>query len=131
MFALILTLGNMKSQKQKILEMMLERYPGWLLNTEMNRDICFRYGARLLDLKKEGWEIENEPVPNTRRQVWRCRLLKPCNEKNFTKTKTQDRVCDDSHQKETKETPQMHFLREESDNLPPFHPSKQEQLFAL
>jgi hypothetical protein len=121
----------MKSQKDKILELMLDRFPGWLLNTEMNRDVCFRYGARLLDLKKEGWEIENEPVPNTRRQVWRCRLLKPYNEKNITKTKTENRMRDDSHEEKAEETSQMHLLQPTSDHLPSFHSPGQKQLFEM
>jgi hypothetical protein len=75
-----------ESQKDKILTLMLERFPGWVRNTELNADICFRYGARIYDLKKEGWEIENIPVPNTKRQVWQCRLLKPFNpQKPFLK----------------------------------------------
>lgn len=60
---------------------MLERFPGWARNTELNADICFRYGARIYDLKRDGWEIENIPVPGTNRQVWQCRLLKPYNPK--------------------------------------------------
>jgi len=69
-----------KSQKQIILEKMLEKFPDWVFNTELN-DICFRYGGRLMELRRDGWEIVNEPVPGTNRQVWRCRLLKPFKEK--------------------------------------------------
>ncbi len=70
-----------KSQKRKILDLMLERFPGWVRNDELNYEICFRYGGRICELRKDGWEIENIPVPGTNRKIWQCRLLKPFNPK--------------------------------------------------
>jgi hypothetical protein len=70
----------MKSQKDKILELLLERYPMYVTNFEMNEKICFRYGGRICDLRKEGWEIENKQVKENP-QEWRAKLLKPYNEK--------------------------------------------------
>ena len=97
----------------------------------MNRDICFRYGARILDLKKEGWEIENEPVPETRRQVWRCRLLKPYNEKTITKTKIENGVREHNNETNIGREPEMRVLQSTSDNGTSLHSPSQEQLFTL
>ena len=67
------------SQKDKILNLLLDRFPGYATNFEMN-DICFRYGGRLKDLRNEGWEIANEQVKENP-QEWRAKLLKPYNPK--------------------------------------------------
>lgn len=66
----------MKSQKQKILELLLDRFPGYVTNFEMNEKICFRYGGRICDLRKEGWKIMNEQNKENP-QEWRAWLLSP------------------------------------------------------
>lgn len=49
------------TQKERIAELM--RDMRWHKNSELNR-ICFRYGARLWELKHEdGWLIEKRNVP--------------------------------------------------------------------
>jgi hypothetical protein len=67
------------SQKRKIIDLLLDRYPGYATNFELN-DICFRYGGRICDLRKDGWDIENKQVKENP-QEWRAKLLKPYNEK--------------------------------------------------
>jgi hypothetical protein len=44
-----------RTQKQRILDLMAPRQ--WVHFRDLN-DICFRYGARLYDLRKEGYEFE-------------------------------------------------------------------------
>ena len=49
------------TQKDRIVELL--RDMGWHTNAELNR-ICFRYGARLWELKHEdGYIIEKRNVP--------------------------------------------------------------------
>jgi hypothetical protein len=117
------------SQKRKIIDLLLERYPGYATNFELN-DVCFRYGGRICDLRKEGWDIENKQVKENP-QEWRARLLKPYNEKNITKTKTKNRLCDNSHEEKAEEASQMHLLQSTSDHLPPFYSPGQKQLFEM
>jgi hypothetical protein len=117
------------SQKRKIIDLLLERYPGYATNFELNK-ICFRYGGRIKDLRDDGWEIENEPVKENR-QEWRAKLLKPYNEKSITKTKTENRLRDHSHQEETEEASQMHLLQPTGNHLPSLHSSRQKQLFEM
>jgi hypothetical protein len=45
------------NNKTKVL-LALQR-PDGATNVQLN-DICFRYGARLYDLRKEGWKIKTE-----------------------------------------------------------------------
>ena len=45
------------SQKEKILKLLKERGANGATNYELN-DICFRYGARIKDLRDEGYDIK-------------------------------------------------------------------------
>jgi hypothetical protein len=65
----------MKSQKDKILELLLEAYPNYITNFTLNK-ICFRYGGRIHELRRDGWKIENIPSKDNH-QEWHCRLLQP------------------------------------------------------
>ena len=46
------------SAKERVL---LRLQAGPALNTELN-DICFRYGARILEIRAEGHRIDREPL---------------------------------------------------------------------
>lgn len=48
---------NAPSQKERILSLLRARGPAGVTNLELN-NICFRYGGRIFDLRKEGWQIE-------------------------------------------------------------------------
>lgn len=45
------------SQREKILNVLEDRGPAGVLNIELNEGVCYRYGARLLELRKEGYNI--------------------------------------------------------------------------
>jgi hypothetical protein len=45
-----------KSQKQKVLEALRRGGKFGILNVELNK-ICFRYGARIHELRREGYDI--------------------------------------------------------------------------
>ena len=44
-------------QRQKILDVLIERGEQGVRNTELN-EICFRYGARIFELRKLGHDIK-------------------------------------------------------------------------
>jgi hypothetical protein len=48
------------SDRARVLDVLSDRC--WHGNGELAR-ICNRYGARILELKREGWDIEAEPLP--------------------------------------------------------------------
>jgi len=48
----------MKTKEQKVLELLRSRKNG-AMNTELNR-ICFRYGARIADLRAKRYIIETK-----------------------------------------------------------------------
>lgn len=45
------------SQRDKILRLLTQRR-GKLVNMRRLNDICFRYGARISDLRKQGYKID-------------------------------------------------------------------------
>jgi len=47
------------SKKALILSKLLARGRAGVTNLELN-EICFRYGGRIFDLRKEGWDIETK-----------------------------------------------------------------------
>ena len=57
------------SQTARILKLLQKRKTG-VLNTELN-EVCFRYGARIHDLRSEGWVIVSQPES---RSLWRFTL---------------------------------------------------------
>jgi hypothetical protein len=63
------------SQSDKIIELLLDRFPRYITNFEAN-NICFRYGGRIHELRKKGWQIENVQSKDNR-QEWRAWLESP------------------------------------------------------
>ena len=49
------------SQKFRILKWMANVQPEGLMNYNLNT-ICFRYGARIMELRRDGFEIETERI---------------------------------------------------------------------
>lgn len=56
------------TQKERILGVLKEG--GWHSVLELNA-ICWRYGARLWDLRQEGWNLEKRVSQNTGLEDWR------------------------------------------------------------
>jgi hypothetical protein len=50
------------SQRQQILELLRERGSGGVTNAELN-EVCFRYGARIFELRKAGHKIKTVGGP--------------------------------------------------------------------
>lgn len=46
----------MKTQKEKVARLLWSKYKRQVLNTDLNR-ICYRYGARIQELRQDGWVI--------------------------------------------------------------------------
>ena len=46
------------NQRERILALLIERGPQGVTNVEFNRDVCFRYGARIFELRRQGYRIE-------------------------------------------------------------------------
>jgi hypothetical protein len=65
-----------QSQKEKIIALLLERFPKWATNVELNQ-ICFRYGGRIDELREEGWAIENLRNWDFEGNVWSLWLESP------------------------------------------------------
>lgn len=59
------------SQTAKIVKLLEKRGMRGALNTELNK-ICFRYGARIYELRKDGYNISCTPV---RRGLYNYALL--------------------------------------------------------
>lgn len=59
------------SQKEIIIALLSDRQ--WHTTAELN-DICFRYGARLWDLRHEGYVFDEQRIGNG--PLWRWKLLK-------------------------------------------------------
>jgi hypothetical protein len=51
--------SKIPSQRDQILRLLRERGPSGVTNVELN-GICFRYGARLWELRREGHSIRTE-----------------------------------------------------------------------
>ena len=61
------------TQKERILQLLREHPQSGVSNFELNQ-LCFRYGARLWDLRKEGHNIVSEK--GKRKAEWIFRLVK-------------------------------------------------------
>lgn len=59
------------SKTARILDLLTKRKLMGVYNYELNR-ICFRYSARIYDLRKEGYSIVSEQI---RSGVWRYTLV--------------------------------------------------------
>lgn len=44
--------------REQILALLIARGPQGVTNVEFNRDVCFRYGARIYELRRQGHLIE-------------------------------------------------------------------------
>lgn len=55
------------NQTAKVLRLLKSRR--FVLNTELNR-LCFRYGARIHELRKEGWNIQQECIKPGLYRYW-------------------------------------------------------------
>ena len=54
---------NPRTQKGRILAMLRKRQPlGGVTNVELNRDACFRYSARIAELRADGHQIHTGPT---------------------------------------------------------------------
>lgn len=58
---------NKQTQTAKILNLL--RRNRFVTNVELNR-ICYRYSARIHELRNEGWEIEREYVKPGVHRYW-------------------------------------------------------------
>ena len=59
----------MVTQCDKILERLQQ---GSVTNIELNRDICFRYGARIMDLREQGYNIKSKHIKGS---IWEFSLI--------------------------------------------------------
>lgn len=65
-----LELTNLKlTQKQKVLRALQGAGIHGLLNSQLN-SICYRYGARIFELRREGWDIRQKQVKRGLFRVW-------------------------------------------------------------
>ena len=62
------------TQRERILTLLEDRGPAGVLNIELNESVCYRYGARLLELRKEGYKIATRYV---KPGVFRYTLVQP------------------------------------------------------
>ncbi len=46
------------NHREQILALLMARGPQGITNLELNRDVCFRYGARIYELRQQGHWIE-------------------------------------------------------------------------
>jgi len=46
------------NHQDQILALLIARGPQGVTNLELNRDVCFRYGARIYELRQQGHRIE-------------------------------------------------------------------------
>lgn len=46
------------NHQEQILALLIARGPQGVTNVEFNRDVCFRYGARIYELRQQGYLIE-------------------------------------------------------------------------
>lgn len=58
------------TQKQKLLRFLTARGKHGLTNHELNEHIGYRYGARIYELRKEGYDIRREHVKGTTWRFW-------------------------------------------------------------
>lgn len=65
------------NQKQRILHLLTEK--DRVSNVELNR-ICFRYGARIMELRRAGFDIVSERDKVSKRGLWWTRLITPPDE---------------------------------------------------
>ena len=59
------------NQREKILQLLEDRQEAGVTNIELN-EIAFRYGARLAELRKEGYRIRSQHIKGA---IWRFTLL--------------------------------------------------------
>lgn len=50
------------TQKRRILNALIYFYPQGVTNRWLNDNICFRYGARLMELRRDGFEIDTKRI---------------------------------------------------------------------
>lgn len=62
-------IDNRRSQLAKIRNLLIER--GVVTNHELN-EICYRYAARIHELRQAGWVIKSEKLSKT---LWRFTLI--------------------------------------------------------
>jgi len=46
------------NHQEQILALLIERGSQGVTNVELNRDVCFRYGARIYELRQQGYLID-------------------------------------------------------------------------
>ena len=63
--------GRRATAKERVLARLLAASTAGVLNTDLNT-ICYRYGARVFELIREGYRIERSHVA---KGVWRYTLL--------------------------------------------------------
>jgi hypothetical protein len=61
----------MPTQKDRILNLLIERGELGVLNVELN-DIAYRYSARIADIRQDGYRIRTNHIKNA---TWRFTLL--------------------------------------------------------
>jgi hypothetical protein len=60
-----------EAKRDRILEILKDRGPAGVTNRELN-EVCFRFGARIFELRMRGWDIETRPE---KRGLYRFVLL--------------------------------------------------------
>lgn len=59
----------MASQIEKITDLFITRGEKGVTNIELNK-ICFRYGARIFNLRKEGYDIRKQHLTGSIWKYW-------------------------------------------------------------
>lgn len=57
------------TQKQKVLKALKVAGSRGVLNSDLNK-ICFRYGARIFELRREGYDIRQKQIKRGLFRVW-------------------------------------------------------------
>ena len=70
--------GNMKTQTEKIISLFKKRK--WVPVQKLH-EICWRYGARIYDLKKAGYRFEKRRQKDSVLEEWHLINKKICNTK--------------------------------------------------
>lgn len=69
--------GNKKTRKELILDLLRRNLNAWIGGDELMQPSSGggRFGARIEELRKDGWEIEARRHPDPKRAIWQYRLV--------------------------------------------------------
>ena len=58
------------SQAEKIIRLLRIRKSKGVTNIELNNGVCFRYGARIHELRKDGYDIRTKHIKGSKWLFW-------------------------------------------------------------